>query len=199
MHDQLSPGLRHYTKFLVVRHPLDRLLSAYYNIVHKSSNGLGPGPAVIRALELKYKTQRSKLTLTQFVDFLTSTKPVPASVLYDRHYDTFAHACDVCNIHYDYVIRHETMGDDATEVLNMLGFPADYFRHAEKVHPGTRRSYTLGLGEKYLYEYNNVPRSKLKKLLRRYQVDMNVFGYGFDEDLKITSCEINVSRNVTCC
>ena len=100
-HEQLPLRFRNYTKFLVVRNPFDRLLSAYYNIIHPPANQLGPGPAVIKALTHKFKTPRSKITLHQFVDFLTSHEPITAELLYDRHYGTYAHACGVCKIQYD--------------------------------------------------------------------------------------------------
>ena len=198
-HEQLPLRFRNYTKFLVVRNPFDRLLSAYYNIIHPPANQLGPGPAVIKALTHKFKTPRSKITLHQFVDFLTSHEPITAELLYDRHYGTYAHACGVCKIQYDYVIRHEAMSEDAKIVLRRLGFKSDHFKQAEKIHPGNRRNYIFGLGEQYLYEFNKVPKSKLKKLYTRYSVDMQLFGYGFDQDLKITSCRVPLPNGKTCC
>ena len=191
---------KHYTKFLIVRNPLDRILSAYYNIVNKEPGGLGPQDFVITAITKRFNTNNKNLTFAQFVDFLTDkTHQISASILYDRHFDTYAHACKLCDIDYDYVIRYETMATDSKPILKALGFPEDYFLKADTVHKGSRAHRQFGSGVSYLKEYLDLNQSQLDKLLQRYQIDMRLFGYKFNEKFGIASCKMEDMLNGTCC
>lgn len=56
---ELYPEAKSYHKFTIVRHPLDRLVSAYYQAIKSFwAKGLSFNEFVVKALNLDYKTRR---------------------------------------------------------------------------------------------------------------------------------------------
>ena len=181
-----------YTKFIVVRHPLDRVLSAYYNIIDRKSS-LGPSLKPIKAILSMHNTSIQELTLSQFVEFLTlSNYPKQLNpLLFDKHWDTYYNLCDVCSIEYDYVVYFEDMAVDGKHVLRALGWPEDHVTRAPKINQRTIRGQQSGPYSVRFPEYGQLNPELLAKLLKLYEVDMELFGYTFDVDTMTASLDLS--------
>ena len=185
LHQRYSRKFNAYTKFLVVRHPLDRILSAYYNIVDRKSN-LGPDRNAVNAVLDMHHVTKGTLTFSQFVAFLTSQHPKT----FDKHWDSYYNLCQVCSVIYDYVIYFENMAVDGKPILRALGWPENHLARARKINPRTKTSTMTGAHSVRLSEYGVLDPELLNKLLRRYKTDMDLFAYTFDVETLMTGVNL---------
>ena len=185
----------HFTKFLIMRHPLSRLLSAYRNIV-EYNGGPGPGRRVVKIITSRYRTTRKQLTLAQFIEFVTSTSDdgVKQRVTFDRHWTSYARACELCAIEYDYMIYFENMEVESGPILRQLGWPEDYFVKADRVnsYDDVKNATVLPFAPRKLSEYENINKTLLAKLIAHYELDMKLFGYTFDSNTYMAGFENDV-------
>ena len=132
-----------FTKLIVVRHPFDRLVSAYYNLIN-FKEGAGDGPYIYPDIRKKFPTLRKEvkdLTFPQFLQYVTD----PSVGKYnDRHFAPYSSTCLVCSVHYDYIIRLETMQDvensDAMPILKMLGYDNSILRQNAKTQMNAKNT-----------------------------------------------------------
>ena len=189
-----------FTKFFVVRHPFDRVLSAYYNIVD-GHFGYGPEPLKKEHIAKSQNVSHYKnLTLGNFVDYLTTTHGVePANILYDRHWNTYSHLCDVCNVPYDNIIRYENLASDSVNILKHLGIKENYFATIRKKNSRRKSGQTLNFGELFLSEFKLLSSIQIDRLWQRYSSDMKLLGYHFDKTSSVASCRITLQNGDECC
>ena len=128
-----------YTSFIVVRNPLDRVVSAYYNIIHWRSSQPGPDKCVYEDIIKRFNVSKENLTFSQFVEYITNSSEPHYS---DRHWISFVETCGICSYPYDYIIRLETLNHDAGPILNMLGYEKDYIKKQPKFNSMVRQSST---------------------------------------------------------
>ena len=119
----LSHDMLNYTKILLVRNPLERIISAYEDkFMPKVSFRL-------RALEQYIKTQRNKTQMTNerrptgitFNEFVMGVGEVgfPPSQM-EVHFNTYYSICRICQITYDYIVFQETLLDDASYIFKHI-------------------------------------------------------------------------------
>ena len=53
--------------------------------------------------------------------------------------------------------------------------------------------------QEILHEFRNVQKKHVKKLLKKYEFDMDLFGYSFDLDTMTASCAIRTKNGTICC
>ena len=171
--------LKNYFTFMVVRHPFDRLVSAYLH-KFKSEN-----PAFLKMFE---KVLHNKFgsemnisskgiaipTFEQFLN-LVATEPVAFSNNHWMNYNTYCHPCAIT---YDHVIYMETFQDD-------LGIILDHFVDSNGSRPVLRakghlqRVHKDRLQDTSAY-FKKIDRKIIDKLLLVYRQDFQVFGYTWD-------------------
>ncbi|KAK2140326.1 hypothetical protein LSH36_1383g00023 [Paralvinella palmiformis] len=115
--------LKNYFKFMVVRHPFDRLRSAY---VDKFT---GPGPAhnyFPKYVDLIEKCFRGNLSIDvggqpmiSFEQFLILIAKQQRRFV-NAHWLDYVNSCQPCLIQYDHVIKMESFGEDLKVVLDHL-------------------------------------------------------------------------------
>ncbi|XP_041459271.1 carbohydrate sulfotransferase 11-like [Lytechinus variegatus] len=190
--------LKSYTKFLVVRHPFHRVLSAFQNklwagstsktsIIFQKKIGLhileGYRTSTLlnnKSGSVEQKTIVNKhgdeikydLRFDEFVKFLT-TKTEKPSLLKNSHWGEITHRCKPCDIDYDVISHFETLVDDALYILRRV--------HADHVvkFPSSNGSSPTNSSSKSLYQsyYADIPQDDLHKLYQRYRLDFELFGY----------------------
>ena len=168
--------LQNYFKFVVVRHPLARLISLYNNKFVQRKEF----PWVIRqVLKKENKTGydiTSDVIHTAYVDFeaLADFLVTSNKVHADKHWDSYDHLCHPCLINYDFVAKMETLDRDLDYVRSMLRLP----RHLEHLNPSKAKDdkkFTLS-------DVKSIGRNTLEGVYRTYKEDFLMFGYGFKED-----------------
>ena len=151
--------LRTYFKFLVVRNPLDRLVSAYRD---KFESGVHNGHFRRRAAQIMkdIKPADKNMNIT-FQDFITCIK-----IYKNMHWELYERLCQPCFINYDYVAKFETMDEDSQTILKHLGL-GDV--QLPKLHTQHRVDY-----HQYLQQLDS---EHLRSVADYVATDAKMFGY----------------------
>ncbi|ELT88357.1 hypothetical protein CAPTEDRAFT_26157, partial [Capitella teleta] len=156
--------LQTYRKMLVVRHPLDRLVSAWRDklVMKDSPYRKTIGKRIIRKFRGSYN-EGDLATFDEFANFVAIGSSNP-------HWGTFRNS-KPCLVRYDYISRTETVEQDSGDIMAALGLGD----HLPAIH--AHRSTGLHSMETHLWQFENVSRKIYDKLLDIYQTDMDIFGY----------------------
>ncbi|XP_068164937.1 carbohydrate sulfotransferase 12-like [Antennarius striatus] len=169
--------LKHYRKFLFVRNPFVRLISAYRD---KMRNNKEPYYEKLNKLILeKYGNQSHSANTTaelasgvfpsfhNFIQYLidrkTQRKP------FDQHWRPMYQLCNPCLIKYDFIGYQETLSEDAEHFLRILKLDNDI-----KLPPAYINVTTKEVVSAY---FKQVPIEDRKKLYQIYEMDFELFGY----------------------
>ena len=173
--------IRSYFKFLAVRHPFDRLLSAWRD---KRMHG-----------GVKYNA--TDYQLKKFSAFLQHV----ANGAKNRHWKPMATTCNPCTMQYNSIVRLERANEDLPLILSKLPDPAgnsNTMQSNNKMSPVSPSDKLAGLTS----FYKDIDHSVIRTLLSIYSADFRLFGYGWKIDSSTGSCmrdvrNQKVSRN--CC
>ena len=201
-----------FTRFFIVRHPFDRLISAYNSKLGPLSRGNG-GYAAISARIVKVSQRRSdkgqqqlqgnrtKPTVAEFIHALVHRK----ISLTNNHWVPYAaRYCHPCQVDYDHILRLESMTHDSVPVMRRLGVSDDHAAQHRAKSVGVMRvkQGTVSDGNrtfavfKPLDVLSDVPQADLEKLYAMYRLDFELYGYSFDVRTLQTGCLFN---DVGCC
>ncbi|XP_068164938.1 carbohydrate sulfotransferase 12-like [Antennarius striatus] len=175
--EELKAKLKHYTKFLFVRSPFIRLISAYRDKFehYKKAFYDGYGRRMLRL----YGNQSNPPTTSEevlssgvrpsfnhFVQYLLDPRtPRPLN----EHWKQMHRLCHPCLVEYDFIGHQETLQDDAKHLLkilkidNKIEFPPAY----KNV---TTKDYLLNY-------FKSVSIEDRQKLYQMYEMDFKLFGY----------------------
>ncbi|XP_039250038.1 carbohydrate sulfotransferase 10-like isoform X2 [Styela clava] len=166
---EINKRLNEYYRIIVVREPLERIVSAYLDkIVH------GRKKYARIALSMHNGTG-SHATFEEFVDSIIN-KP---STTYDTHWDLYESICDPCRLQYNYIVKLETMSQDAKYVSKITGIDSHLLtsiKSDEKI-PLLKHKWKTEYQE-YL---ESLPKDKLMKLFNIYSRDYELFGYSIPQ------------------
>ncbi|XP_018010716.1 carbohydrate sulfotransferase 11 [Hyalella azteca] len=166
-------------KLLVVRHPFDRILSAYRDKLENYERDLlyrngyyhkVYGRDIVRvhrnASNLEDQ-KRIEPTWPEFASYLLST---PASQ-FDEHWKPIYLMCSPCAMDYDVIAKMETFSEDTQYVINELGLAERL--SVEWIHASGSKQ-TSDLATAY---YSQLTRRQVYGLLEKYALDFELFGY----------------------
>ena len=148
---------RNYRKVILVRHPLQRFVSAYYEMVVGG----------------KHPNRRHMENITQFVTDLVMKKVNVHWLNYQGH-------CHPCQMNYDYVVKMETLKSDNMMLNKLLGGdPNVRFREGR-----VNKNLTNEVGTSSAYKYDEILRGLellhpevFHQVFQKYSADMELFGY----------------------
>lgn len=167
--------LSKYFKFIFVRHPFERLLSAYRNKFVDPYNNIYQRRHGSQILKM-YRTNLTKqaynagknVTFGEFIQYIVDTHRKDKSKL-DIHWNTVVSLCNPCAIGFDYVGKMETLVDDSNRVLKNLHlpwlFPANY---TDKYSTSVRTQFG---------KFETLSPQTLGDLYEIYRNDFDLFGY----------------------
>ena len=167
--EEAEHKLKTYFKYMIVRHPLSRLLSAYRDklIISSETNYKRHIGAVVRKY-IREKTCPNKadssVTFREFVKYLLRISPQA----YDRHWLSIYHHCHPCHIHYDYIAKVEYLDTEAEELLKLMNVTVP------KVPFSNRHQMNK---EEFIQYYSNISLAEYHDILNIYSKDMNMFDY----------------------
>nr|XP_002127582.1 carbohydrate sulfotransferase 9-like [Ciona intestinalis] len=184
----VPPAIKDYMKFVVVRDPYERLVSAYRNKIAKQDNLEKPQYYKISyAIRQKYgsnytsdKTKRKEATFEEFVDYLIDGNNSDKFSVIENHWSNYNRVCSMCTIHYDVIAHMETIEEDSRYMLMLLKAP----KHVQlpKGYNNTGSS-VINVDSVNQY-YRDLSPDKMFKLYETYVGDFQMFGYPF-RDLRI--------------
>lgn len=175
---EIRDRMETYYKFMFVRHPLERLLSAYRDkfIQHNKWNEhfqLKYGRKIVKT-HRRNPTEESlqagdDVTFPEFLRYVidTSYSGRPQNPHWSSYYDL----CHPCSIRYDFVGRFETFNEDAPYILSKLSggaCPPD-FPNMRPTGASTRQVL--------IDYYNQVSKSDISKIVQVFLPDFIMFGY----------------------
>ena len=173
--------LANYFKFIVVRHPFDRLVSAF----NDKFRGM-PINIALRFTDLIRQhfgnntkvdnAARITIDANQFLE-LVATEPIRFR---DGHWDNYARFCDPCVVQYDHVVYMETFEDDIGLVLDHM--KDDNGTRPELPTSRVRRriSTKLKLAEA-TNTFRKVNSTIIEHLFGIYGRDFELFGYKWNK------------------
>ena len=215
---EIQERLKTYFKFLVVSHPLKRIVSAYFNKfepygnlsdVHISFKGYLP------FIQRQNYGKSSVIAFSDFVEYIISVYNISTSyfsrqrhgkpdhnivdetklrlkvrfaisqwlnrdhVLYkgseyfNRHWAQYSTLCHPCHIDYDYIVKFETMREDATYVLSKLG---PHHECLEEKYPELF-NYSQSTSSVYDSQFSQLTPLQISRLKEIYSIDLKLFGY----------------------
>lgn len=162
--DVLIDKLESYTKVIVVRHPIERLISAYLNKIHHEH---GTAPFQKQVLPF-VKKQRNSANLTniewpEFISFVVSSNG-----RLNEHWRPFNSLCFPCDIKYDVIVKFETIDEDSERFLRKIGAP-------EHLHfPSRKKIVQSSLVGPYS---RNLTHDHITGILKYFGKDFDMFEY----------------------
>ncbi|XP_053377344.1 carbohydrate sulfotransferase 11-like [Mercenaria mercenaria] len=179
-----SQLLRQYKKFLVVRNPLERLLSGYRNKFfhpnerHKAEYHdkvtafYGLHPHLRRRNNVRVDFNSKEMTFEEFLLYFTDVYEVNEYL--NEHFVPSNQLCNPCNVKYDYIGKYESLNNDVKYIFERLNIDIDF--------PGRNDNYssvsTSTLVEEF---YKPIPDWLLQKTWEIMKFDFLVFGYHLPE------------------
>ena len=200
--ERYSPSLENYTKFMVVRHPFDRLLSAYYDkafpqYIRNGRKVLTKIPRTISSFALRiYHQSDSEIdetnynaTFWEFVQFALAKG--------SNHWNSYANSCGQCFIDYDFIMRTETLQKDSNLFLSEH-YPELSSLPTYNAMRKTGASHNVKI-VKNLKEFKDFDENLILKLLDKYKLDFEHFGYHYHSKSQTASCTFQNGSDGICC
>ena len=170
--EDIKVRLKSYFKFLFVREPLERLLSAYNN---KFVNKQWPWKMIesykTKILE-RYKQDEpgskssdQDLTFKKFIYYVSDV-----GFNRDSHWRSYGPICHPCDIKYDFIGHFEDMPEEAAYILRQTGMD-----RAVTFPPFLTNNTTSQL----LKSYAPIPKEKIAQLGKTFEEDFEMFNYDF--------------------
>ncbi|XP_014128031.1 carbohydrate sulfotransferase 11 isoform X5 [Zonotrichia albicollis] len=124
---EINHRLKNYMKFLFVREPFERLVSAYRNKFtqkYNTSFHKRYGTKIVRR-QRKNATQEAlqkgdDVKFEEFVAYLIDPH-TQREEPFNEHWQTVYSLCHPCHIHYDLIGKYETLEEDSNYILQLAG------------------------------------------------------------------------------
>ena len=162
--------LNNFYKFMMVRDPFERLVSAFRDKFVNDRHGY-----VVYAKKImeKYRYNSTKtlelgaenVSFTEYVRHLIDIPPI------DHHFRLYKDLCWPCNVKYDFIGSTDTLERDVTHIMRQI--------HANetKYHVTQKKSYLTKTKLETARLFKEVPKNYFDQLLAYYKTDFELFGY----------------------
>uniref|UniRef100_A0A8C4QA79 Carbohydrate sulfotransferase n=1 Tax=Eptatretus burgeri TaxID=7764 RepID=A0A8C4QA79_EPTBU len=174
--NEVAWRLSSYIKFMFVREPFERLVSAYRNKFTRPYN---------RAFHQRYGTHivrryRANATATalrrgadvhfsEFVRYLLDPRTRHEREL-NEHWERATSLCSPCQIHYNLIGKYETLNEDAALILRHVGMDNVTRFPLRSVRTRTTHAMTARF-------FENITAMERLKLFELYKIDFLMFNY----------------------
>ena len=163
--------MKSYFKFLFVREPFERILSAYidkfFNYDPAFYSLWGPDIAPTRYVSGEETSYKSIITFEEFVNFVVRLHE--NDEFRNEHWQTFDTLCHPCGIDYDFIGGFENLEKEVRHV-----FEISSLKHANVSLPEIKPSKT---SSKIPFFYSQLSKQLLNRLIRIFRGDSEMFEY----------------------
>ena len=172
--------LKKYRKFMFVRHPLSRIVSAYKN-KYQDLSVFRVAPPILKRYATRIMKKYRKnptpqelqtgenITWSEWLQYIAD--PTEQNK-FDRHWKEMYKLCSPCAIDYDYIGKLENMKEEADFIMDKLGISRIVrYPGKENSHP---TNTTKGGNEQM---FQNATPYQLKRISEIYSPDFELFGY----------------------
>ena len=196
---EIRQVLSKYYKVMVVRHPFERLVSAYNDKVNSPRTTKVRKKVQSRIMHLMNQSsshQGLNISFQLFIQYIGHFESSPEHR--DMHWNTFDHICQPCRIGYDKIIKLESQQVDSYEIITQRLNSQGLETTGNRLGKGAQ---STNMGGRVLREYNGLSQAEMDFLLHEFSLDMKRFGYGWERansgDI-IAKCE-NGGGERKCC
>ena len=118
--------------------------------------------------------RKTAVHIAQRIDKVHYPKLLPkGSKYFNEHWAQFSTLCHPCHISYDYVVKFETLLDDAAYVLTKLG---PHNQCMEQKYPELFNRIESSSSKLDMY-FSTLTQNQLAALKKIYSIDLKLFGY----------------------
>ncbi|XP_028810862.1 carbohydrate sulfotransferase 10 [Denticeps clupeoides] len=183
---EINDRLNSYFKFIIVRDPFERIISAFKDKFVKNPRfepwyKSNIAPAIIRKYRKSHRDEDGsglEGSGLHFEDFVRYLGDEPGRRRLDRqfgehviHWLTYVELCAPCDIGYSVIGHHETLELDAPHILKSAGI--EHLVSYPTIPPGITR-YNRSKVEKY---FSGISKRDVRRLYARFLGDFSLFGY----------------------
>lgn len=177
---QLPGAISNSLVFMVVRHPFERLVSAYrdkFELAKKYAYVYSRYAYKILGLKTQAEAERSRRpTFSEFVSYILRT-PVQE---FNDHWVPYWLHCHMCEMEYDIIGKMETIKDDMEFIAEKSGLAATNI-----TLPWTNRRNSSE--DTSLQYFQTLSVNQVVELYRVYKIDFQMFNYKVDRYLALFS------------
>lgn len=163
--------LKHYYKFLFVRHPFERLVSSYRNKFYETNNTYFQrmyGSRILRMHRNNLTDEEFRagkgVTFKEFITWIVEKK------VYDPHWVPIYYICFPCIIPYDFIGKMESLKSDSKQIFKDI--------ETEYIFPiDETDGYSVSSRELMVKYFKNISYETKKKVYWLYREDFKAFGY----------------------
>ena len=166
--NERAKRIQTYFKFLFVREPLHRLLSAYKDkFIEARKCSINAREEIIKS----YRPQDfepdgdNNVSFTEFIQYFSNN-----DVFRNEHWLQYEKLCQPCVMKYDFIGHLEDLEEDGPQLLKMAGI--DDRVSFPPIHKSTG-------SDEVLEYYSQVPPLFIKQLGEQYRNDFEMFGYDY--------------------
>ena len=175
--EDLKYALREYNKFVFVRHPLSRLLSAYLDKIAYWRKGRNQKFREMKDEILTFSTNKSTnsdkyIAFPDFVRYIIAARNLGNKLNY--HWRPLTLLLQPCQLHYNFIGKIETLVDDSKYVFqNVFHDPSLILPRRNSANLKKVRNYTKSIQE----YYDELTSEELADVIDIYEDDFAIFGY----------------------
>merc|ERR1739838_182102 len=181
-------------KFLVVRHPFERVISAYMDKLADYTRDLKYrggyyyamyGADIVAKFRQKYQERfpknplfmRKEPSFVEFVEFLIET---PVSK-YDEHWKPQFILCPPCHFKFDVIVKMETFDRDTNFILSQRDLSEVVSLKKKHSSAGKKKKKETNLAKSL---FSQLSKNMVKALFEKYRIDFQMFEYDISDYLK---------------
>ena len=191
-------ALTNYTNVVVLRHPFERMISAFHEKILGSK---GPAyesrrNAITNAYRKRGKSHSKPVTFGEFVDYVFAGHP-------NHHWSPYALRCHLCSIKYTHVLKLETFSSDIPSFLDDVGLERSiietHSRNRKRSHSNATQTTQILVKPRDMPEFRDLTKRQIDKLLKLFKRDLLILGYGYNRVTRQSTCRIKLENGEYCC
>lgn len=176
------------TRFMIVRHPFERILSAYRDkLEHRKDREFYYkrfGSEIVKSQREGNSTfaNRDEPTFVEFLKYVVKTKT------FDEHWRPFTAECAPCEMNYQIILKMESLEEEQLFLTTKLNL-VDYLFSLNFTGLSMRNTNPNGRTEHSYAEqyYREVPKQLLQQVYTLYEADFRLFDYSPKKYFNLTA------------
>ena len=175
---ELKRYANNYYKFMIVREPMERLASCYYDkiIINPAKSLILFRNAIKKVISKSQKVRRKYVTFADFLQVVVIGKRGNATN-FGRHWLPFYILCTPCSIEYDYIGKFENI----SLFLDSIGANTTLWKN---------KKMSFNKSTHFEMLIKSVPREILVKTYQTMKLDYELFDYNFNHILNIANYSV---------